>query len=119
MDRIIKITHGDPQTGVLTLSDQGTTNTDPGDQVTWQIEPGSGVASITSIEEKPDSEDVFNPDPAPLPNSTSWQGTVNPNIENGAEEYYTIKWVTSGSGWLNQGGGQPKSYDPLIKVQPK
>ena len=119
MDRIIKITKGDPQTGKLTLSDHGTTNADPGDQVTWQIEPGSGVAAITKIFEKPGSADVFSPDPHQLPNSSKWQGTVNPNLENGAEEYYTINWTTSGSGWLNQGGGQAKSFDPLIKVNPK
>lgn len=118
MDRIITITASDPSTGALTLSDQGTTNADKGDQITWVIGPGSGVASITGIIEKPNSADVFNPDPAPVSGSTNWQGTINPNVAGGTEEFYTIQWSTAGSGWLNQGGGQPKSYDPKISINP-
>jgi hypothetical protein len=118
-DRIITITKGDPATGILTLTDQGTTNVDPSDQVTWVIGAGSGVASITGIVEKPMSFDVFNPDPKQLANSTSWQGTVNPHIAKGTEETYSINWTTAGTGWLGKdGAGQPKSYDPKIKVNP-
>lgn len=116
MDRIITITHGDPATGILTLSDKGTTNVDPGDQVTWVIGAGSGLASIAGIIDKPNSPDVFNPDPKQLPNSTSWEGTINPNIAPGSVESYTIAWTTVGSGWLNSGAGTPKSYDPKIQV---
>jgi hypothetical protein len=117
MDRIITITAGNASTGVLTLSDQGTTNVDRGDQVTWVIGPGSGVAAITAIVEKPNSADVFNPDPGPVAGTTNWQGNVNPNVAPGTVESYTIQWTTAGSGWLNEGGGQPKSYDPIIRVQ--
>jgi hypothetical protein len=116
-DRIITITLGDATTGVLTMSDQGTTNADRGDQVTWVIGPGSGVASITGIIEKANSADVFNPDPKQLANSTSWQGTVNPNVPIGTVEFYTIQWTTAGSGWLNSGGGASKSYDPKIQIK--
>ncbi len=119
MDRIITIIKGDIKTGNLTLSDEGTTNTDPGDQVTWKIGAGSGVAEITAITEKEGSSDVFSPDPTQLSNSSDWQGTVNPDLENGAKEYYTISWLTAGSGWLNQGAGVAKNYDPLIRVNPK
>lgn len=119
-DHIITITKGDPATGILTMSDQGVTNVTQGDQVTWVIGPGSGVASISAIVEKPMSFDLFNPDPAPLANSSSWQGTINPNIGSGEEETYTIKWVTAGTGWLgNDGAGQPKSYDPIIRINSK
>ncbi|MEI9909638.1 MAG: hypothetical protein WDO71_08155 [Bacteroidota bacterium] len=85
-DIIITITHGDPATGILTMTNGPTTNVDQGDQVTWVIAAGSGVAAITGIVEKPMSFDLFNPDPKQLPNSTSWQGTVNPNIGDGQEE---------------------------------
>ena len=118
MDRIITITTGDPNTGNLTLSDQGTTNADRGDQITWVIGANSGVGSIAAILEKPNSADVFSPDPVQLPNSTSWQGTINPNVAGGTVEFYTINWTTAGSGWLNQGGGINKSYDPKIQVNP-
>lgn len=118
MDRIITITLGDPSTGNLTLSDQGTTNANKGDQITWVIGANSGVASIAGIIEKPNSADVFSPDPSQLPNSTSWQGNINPNVAGGTVEFYTIQWTTAGSGWLNQGGGQNKSFDPKIAINP-
>ena len=37
MDRIITITGSDPVKKTLTLSDEGTTNAIPGDQVTWTV----------------------------------------------------------------------------------
>jgi hypothetical protein len=92
----------------LILSDHGNTNVDPGDTVTWSIGNNSGVSSITSI---PDNStvDVFNPDPAVQPNSTSWQGTVNPNITRGSVETYTINYTA---------GSSPTVYrfDPKISV---
>jgi len=116
-DRTITILKGDPATGILTMSDQGVTNVLQGDQVTWVIAPGSGVGSISGIVEKPMSFDLFNPDPAQLPNSSSWQGTINPNIGNGEEETYSINWITGGTGWLGKdGAGQAKSYDPTIRI---
>jgi len=119
-DIIITITKGDPATGILTLSDQGVTNVTQGDQVTWVIGPGSGVGSISGIVEKPNSADVFNPDPAPVSGTSNWQATVNPSVPAGTEELYSINWVTGGTGWLGKdGAGQPKSYDPIIKVNPK
>ncbi|MBK8086932.1 MAG: hypothetical protein IPK31_02550 [Chitinophagaceae bacterium] len=119
-DIIITITKGDPATGILTLSDQGITNVTQGDQVTWVIGPGSGVGSISGIVEKPNSADVFSPDPAPVNGTSNWQGTVNPALPAGTEELYSINWVTGGTGWLGKdGAGQPKSYDPIIRIQPK
>ena len=101
-------------------SDQGITNVTQGDQVTWVIGPGSGVGSISGIVEKPNSADVFSPDPAPVNGTSNWQGTVNPALPAGTEELYSINWVTGGTGWLGKdGAGQPKSYDPIIRIQPK
>ncbi len=118
-DIIITITGSNPTTGALTLSDSGTTNAHQGDQVTWVIGPGSGVAAITGIVEKPNSSDVFSPDPAQLPNSTSWEGTINQTIPIGTEEAYSINWTVANSGWLNNGGGAAKTFDPIIRIQPK
>ncbi len=114
----ITITKGDPATGILTMVPDSV-YVDQGDIVTWVIGAGSGVLALTGFPEKPMSFDLFNPDPAPLPNSTSWQGTVNPAIGDGEEETYTINWTTAGTGWLgNDGKGLPKSYDPTIKIKP-
>ncbi|HEY5405871.1 MAG TPA: hypothetical protein VIJ92_02240 [Ginsengibacter sp.] len=120
----ITITGSDLTTGALTMSDQGTSNAIPGDQVTWIIAAGSGVASITGIVPKPQSIDIFTPpgsEPAPVSGSTSWQGTINPDyLPFQQEEYiYTINWTTAGTGWLgNDNKNLPKSYDPKIIVKP-
>ena len=90
-----------------------------GDTVTWEIIAGSGVAAITKIPEKPMSFDLFNPDPALVPGTTSWKGTVNPNIGSNEYETYFINWTTAGTGWLGKdGGGIAKTYDPKISIQP-
>ncbi|MEO6167527.1 MAG: hypothetical protein ABIO46_10915 [Chitinophagales bacterium] len=92
--------------GVLQLSDNGTTNVDPGDTVTWSISPNSGVASITGIVDN-STVDVFNPDPASQGNG-SWMGTVNPNIARGSLETYTINYTSSAN--------EVCSFDPKIQV---
>ena len=110
-NRPITITGSNPATGSLTLSDNGNTNVDPGDTVTWLIGQNSGVATINAVSDYPNSTDVFNPDPAPVGNSTNWQGTVNPGIAPGSEETYFIQWTASN-------GGGPYTYDPKIQVNP-
>lgn len=111
-NRPINITGSNSSTGVLTLSDNGNTTANPGDTVTWNIGPNSGVESIDDINDDASSIDVFNPDPAKMPgNNTSWQGTVNPNITSASTESYTIKWYDTS-------GGGPHSYDPQISVNP-
>ncbi len=105
----------DPNQSSLTLSDNGQTDVDPGDSVTWKIGTGSGLGSIYSINDDVASTDVFGPDasdePAAQGNSGNWKGTVNPNIARGSMENYTICWLTdSGSG--------PYCYDPKIQINP-
>lgn len=119
MDRIITITGSDASKSTLTLSDQGVTNAIPGDQVTWILAPGCGVASISGIKNDPTSVDVFKPDPAPLADgSTSWQGTINPSIKEKTEEEYSIIWYAVGGGWHGQNLG-PITTDPKIMVNPQ
>jgi hypothetical protein len=114
----INISLGDPATGNLTMT-PAAPSVDQGDIVTWIIAANSGVAAITKISEKPMSFDLFNPDPVPVPNSTSWQGTVNPLIGDGQEETYYINWTTAGTGWLGKDGkGLPKTFDPKIIIKP-
>lgn len=117
MDRIITILSSDPKTGDLVLSDHNTTNVDIGDQVTWVLGPNCGVVGIVAIQEKKGSSDVFNPDPKQLPNSTSWEGTINPDIKPGTEECYSILWTPPGAGWHGQ-APDPLTYDPKISVNP-
>ena len=101
----------------LTLSDGGITEAKPGDYIQWVLGPNCGVAKITGIIVDKGSNDVFNPDPAALPNSTTWKGQINPGIGIVEQESYTIIWIpTAGSGWLNQ--QKTCSYDPIIKVNP-
>jgi len=118
MDRIITIEHSDIKTGKLTLSDEGTTNAIPGDQVTWVIGAKSGVAAIVNIKNKPKSIDVFKPDPKLQTGKTSWEGTVNPDIITKTDEQYSITWNATTGGWHGQGSG-PYVFDPTIRVNPK
>jgi hypothetical protein len=98
------------QDGTLILSDNGSTNVNPADTVTWQVGPNSGVASITGIVDS-SANDIFFPDPARVANSSSWQGTVNPLIARGSEETYTINYTRSN-------GNEAGSFDPKIQVNP-
>ncbi|MDP3313320.1 hypothetical protein [Lutibacter sp.] len=117
MDRKITIEKGNPD-GTLTLSDKDDTNGISGDQITWVIAPNSGVASITKIHEKDDSNNVFIGEPSLQPDG-SWMGTLI-NVEVVTIEKYYINWTTAGGGWLGQDGkGLPMTYDPKITVNPK
>jgi hypothetical protein len=110
-NRPITILGINPSDNSLILSDNGNTNVNPSDTVSWHIGQNSGVAAITAITDNNNSTDVFNPDPAPIANSTNWQGTVSPTIAKGTVENYTILWVAaSGSGMFR--------YDPKISVNP-
>jgi len=97
--------------GTLQLSDNGTTDANPGDTIQWNIGPNSGVATISSIHDT-SSTDVFSPDPSKQPgNSTTWQGTINSNINTVTEETYCIYYTKPGSSVVYM-------EDPLIRVNP-
>jgi hypothetical protein len=106
-NRPITIT-GINQDNTLQLSDNGITTVNPGDDVTWMIGPNSGVASITAITDNSLPTDLFNPDPAPVANSTNWKGTINSNAARGAEEYYTIGYTKT--------SGESHQFDPKIQI---
>ena len=109
-NRPINITGIDGQ-GNLILSDNGNTNVDPGDTVTWNIMNNSGVASITAIVDD-STVDLFSPDPSAINSSpgASWQGTISSSATRGAEETYHINYTTT--------SGRTCSHDPVIKVNP-
>ena len=93
--------------GILVLSDNGETDVDPGDTVTWKIAAGSSITDITNVFEKTGSTDVFNPDPARVGSSSNWRGTVSSSATAGAEEDYSISYTV---------GTTAYTYDPKIKV---
>ncbi len=107
----ITITGIDPNDSCrLILSDNGNSNVDPGDTVTWNIRPNIGVASITNIYADAGSTDVFLPDPSAQGNSGNWRGTINPAIAPNAIENYTICWTST--------SGTACCFDPRITVNP-
>jgi len=95
------------ENGQLVLSDNGNTNVNPGDTVTWKIGTDSGVASITGIVDD-STIDVFSPDPTQKQNSTSWEGTVRSDVTPGTVENYHITYTTTSGG--------TGSHDPKISV---
>lgn len=104
----IQITGCNPANGTLTLSDNGSTNANRGQVVTWTVKSGVN-ATVTNIYNKSTSVDVFSPDPAKVGASANWQGTVNSSISVPAEEDYNIDWTDA--------SGNPHTYDPKIRVQ--
>jgi hypothetical protein len=110
-DHTITITASNTSTGGLTLAGPASPPINSGDTVTWIIGANSGVSSISAIDNNstnhPNEVDVFSPDPAQVPGSTNWQGTVAVNM-GGHHEYYTIGWVDT--------DGNPHTDDPKIDV---
>lgn len=110
-NRPINITGIDPSTGQLILSDNGQTNVDPGDTVTWNIMNNSGVASITSIVDDT-TTNLFSTQPTAQNSNagSSWQGTISSSAQRNAEEDYTINYTTD--------AGETCRHDPKIIVNP-
>ena len=117
MDRTITITRG-YDSGKLDLDESQIENPISGDQITWVIKSGSGVATITKIHEKAGSQNIFVKEPSKQPDG-SWMGTLK-DVTVAITETYYINWTTSGSGWLgNDNKGIAKTDDPQIRVNPK
>jgi len=88
--------------------DNITTNVKPGDTVTWKLVPNGGIDQITGITAKPDSQDIFSVDPAPVnPNdpASDWTGTVSGNATG--SESYSIGYKI---------GNDPFVDDPKLEV---
>ncbi|HET8858903.1 hypothetical protein [Marivirga sp.] len=93
---IIKISKQEGNNGLYLTDNEGhsgkdniTTNVKKGDTVTWTLVPNGGIDQITGITAKPDSQDVFSVDPAPVNPSdpaSDWTGTVSPDA-TGTESY--------------------------------
>jgi len=66
-----------------------TTKVKPGDTVTWKLVPNGGIDQITGITAKPNSQDIFSVNPAPVDPKdpkTDWTGTVGKEAK-GKESY--------------------------------
>lgn len=115
----IRITGSDTSTGNLTLQDiNGNSatsfNAQRGHVITWEIQPNSGVGSLTGFAQKNvnGNTNVFSSYPAQQANSSNWQGTVDANL-NSANSYtdsYEINWKDA--------QGNSYTYDPMIIVNP-
>jgi hypothetical protein len=95
--------------GSLDLSDQGKTEVDPGDTVTWIIHPQSGVNEITGIINNSEIN-IFSEGPSRVGNSKNWRGTVDPDVRRGSEEDYDIAYTKNGS-------STSRMFDPKISVR--
>jgi hypothetical protein len=112
----IKITDGNPSTGMLEFEVNGKRGNGNGDakrdwEVHWMVNPGTPVLSITDIKMKPGSgTDILSEDP-PAPQGsqgTHWKAKVNGDAPI-VDYYYNIEWE-SDSG-IN-------THDPKISVKP-
>jgi hypothetical protein len=115
----IRITGSDTSTGNLTLQDSNGNsatnfNAQRGHVITWEIQQGSGVSALTGFAQKSvnGNTNVFSSYPAPVANSSNWQGTVDPNLNstNSYTDTYEINWQDA--------QGNSYTYDPAIMVNP-
>lgn len=109
--RPITITDSDPSTGRLELSDRGHTPADAGDTILWHIGQDSGVYSITSIEEKDNSDEIFSPG-YPRPQGVNWRGEIRRTAPVGAVYRYSIWWKPSQK-------AEAIRHDPIISIRPR
>ena len=115
----IRITGGNTSTGDLTLVDSNGNsatnfNAQRGHVITWEIQPNSGVSTLTGFAQKNvnGNKNVFSSYPAQQGNSGNWQGTVNASL-NSTSSYsdsYEISWQDA--------QGNSHTYDPMILVNP-
>ena len=114
----IRITHGDTQSGELTMIDSNgnpasTIRANRGETITWQIDGNSGVSAITAIDKKDQTgnENIFSVMPASLGNSKNWQGKISKDT-TADQEIYFIKWLDT------RNPANSHTYDPLIQLNP-
>ncbi len=107
---ILGINPEDPNQLILSVKEKITNNLNvkPGDKVTWEIKKKSGVASIT-ITKNESSTNVFSKGPKEIKGSSSWKGTVDPDIKAPTNELYTIHFTPKDSKEIRR-------YDPKISV---
>ena len=103
-DRVITIIQGDRVAKTLKYDVGEELNAAAGDQVTWKIKAGSGVAAITAITDGPNSHDLFKGpggvEPHPInPQKTEWQGTLSTSDQLQEVEEYSITWCSVGGAW--------------------
>lgn len=116
----IIITGSDRVKKTLTYDVGDEVNANAGDQVTWVVESGSGVAAITAITKYPDSPDLFSGPGGKRPvatnsQKTEWQGTLSPADTVNEVESYSITWTSVGGGWHNQ-NVEGIVTDPKIRI---
>lgn len=125
----IIITGSDRVKKTLTYDVGEEVNAAAGDQVTWVVESGSGVAAITAITQYPNSGQHPNSmnlfagpggvEPQPTnAQKTEWQGTLSTSDKLNDVEWYSITWTSVGGGWHNQDVGGIVT-DPKIQISTK
>lgn len=119
----IIITGSDRVGKTLTYDVGEEVNAVAGDQVTWVVEEGSGVAAITAITDYPGSPDLFKgvggKEPVSINDQkTEWRGTLSTSDKLNEVEQYSITWTSVGGGW--SGDNVPGIVtDPKIRISVK
>ena len=97
--------------GRLELSDNGHTRAKKSETIIWQIAPHSGVHSITRIEEKKSSQNIFKPG-HPFRQSDHWKGDIKSDVAVGTEYRYSIFWKK------DKDADEELEHDPIISIRP-
>jgi len=110
MPHDIDIIGGNTSTGLLELSDNGSTQADKGVPVKWEILQ-SNVTSIEIVAKDP-TDDIWQIEPHPQPpqNNRKWMGITDPQARDDSVYRYLINWEST--------SGSRHTHDPLISIRP-
>lgn len=115
---VITITNGNTGNGDLGMEYHfgqraDTVSAEKGQIISWHIggNPASTVKSITGIDKKGDSKNLFRVLPHKEATSNDWTGTIKKHVKWGRHEDYYIQWIDK--------TGKPQTYDPRIQIKSK
>lgn len=96
----------------LQMSDMGKTKVKKKDTVVWELDGGSGIEKIVAIQYKDPEKNVFAREPAEVPGTTNWEGTImDKDIKEDIDEEYYIQFIKVGKQGIY-------TYDPIIQMNP-
>ena len=78
--------------------------------VRWKVKRDISVQSITGIQQKDNSTNIFTDHPPRMHDSRTWRATVDSNAPDYAVYRYSILWKDS--------NGNDQTEDPIISINP-
>lgn len=78
--------------------------------VHWKVKRDIDVLSITEIQKKSSSPDIFTVHPPRAESSRKWKATVDSTAQDHTQYHYSILWKDA--------NGNVHTHDPIISINP-